>query len=153
MRPVANLHDVEVVPDEDDAPGYRVSYARIGALVGGEKLGMSVYQLPAGESICPYHYELTEEEWLLCLAGAPTLRTPEGERELRPGDLVCFPVGAAGAHKVTAGEQPARVAILSTKSPLGVAVYPDSRKVGVWHGDEQHLVRLEPQLDYFDGEA
>ena len=27
------------------------------------------------------------------LAGRPTLRDPDGEHELAPGDLVCFPEG------------------------------------------------------------
>ncbi|HEY6055170.1 MAG TPA: cupin domain-containing protein [Gaiellaceae bacterium] len=153
MRPLANLYDVELQPDEDDAPGYAVSFARIGQLVGGEQIGMSVYELSPGQSICPYHYEATDEEWLICLAGAPRLRVPDGEQVLEPGDVVCFPAGEAGAHKVTAGEETARVAIFSTKSAVGVAVYPDSKKLGVWYQDRHHMVRLEPQLDYFDGEA
>ena len=41
---------------------------------------MTVYELPPGQSICPYHYELGDEEWLIVLAGRPTLRTPEGEQ-------------------------------------------------------------------------
>jgi uncharacterized cupin superfamily protein len=153
VRPLANLYDVELQRDEDDAPGYAVSYARIGQLVGGEQIGMSVYELPPGQSICPYHYEATDEEWLICLAGAPRLRVPDGEQALEPGDVVCFPAGEAGAHKVTAGEETARVAIFSTKSAVGVAVYPDSRKLGVWYQDRHHMVRLAPQLDYFDGET
>lgn len=153
MRPLANLYDVELQPDEDDAPGYAVDYARVAPLVGGARIGMSVYGLAPGQSICPYHYEATDEEWLICLAGSPTLRVPDGERVLEPGDVVCFPAGEAGAHKVTAGDRPARVSIFSTKSEVGVAVYPDSRKLGVWYGDRHHMVRLEPQLEYFDGEV
>lgn len=153
MKPVVNVFDVELASDADDPDGYHTAYARLGPLVGAAALGMSVYALAPGQSICPYHYELSDEEWLICLDGGPTLRTPRGQAPLRPGDVVCFPAGAAGAHKVTAGTEPARVAILSTKSPLGVAVYPDSRKLGVWFEGEQHMVRLEPQLDYWDGEA
>jgi uncharacterized cupin superfamily protein len=153
VRPVANLYELETARDDDDPAGYGASYARLGPLVGGARLGMTVYELGPGLAICPYHYELSGGEWLICLAGAPLLRTPEGERTLRPGDVVCFPAGAEGAHKVTAGAEPARVLIASTKSDLGVAVYPDSRKLGVWLGDEHHMVGLEPQLDYWDGEA
>lgn len=152
MRPVVNVFDVETALDADDPGGYHTAYARIGPLVGGSQLGLSVYALDAGQSICPYHFELSDEEWLVCLEGEPTLRTPEGERRLRPGDLVCFPTGPSGAHKVTAGDRPARVALVSTKSELGVALYPDSRKLGVWHGDLHHMVRLDPQLAYWDGE-
>lgn len=153
MRPVANVFDVEVAADEGDPPGYAASYARLAPLVGGKAIGMSVYELPPGQSICPYHYEATDEEWLICLAGAPVLRTPAGEQALAAGDVVCFPAGEAGAHKVTAGEERARVAIFSTRSEVGVAIYPDSGKLGVWFQGLHHMVRLEPQLDYWDGEA
>jgi hypothetical protein len=49
-------------------------------------------------------------------------------------------------------DEPARVGILSTKPSTAVAVYPDSGKVGVWSGIERHMIRDEPQLDYWDGE-
>jgi uncharacterized cupin superfamily protein len=153
VRPVANVFDVELATDEGDPAGYAASYARLAPLVGGTAIGMSVYGLPPGQSICPYHYEPTDEEWLICLAGAPALRTPEGEQTLAAGEVVCFPAGEAGAHKVTAGSEPARVAIFSTKSAVGVAVYPDSKKLGVWFQGRHHMVRIEPQLDYWDGEV
>ena len=53
--------------------------------IGAEKLGGSVYELDPGDSVCPYHYENAEEEWLLVLTGTPTLRDPEGEHELARG--------------------------------------------------------------------
>ena len=47
--------------------------------------------------------------------GSPTLRSPEGERELAPGDTVLFRRGPDGAHQLRndAGA-PARVLIVST---------------------------------------
>src|SRR5262249_12862640 len=86
-----NLFTLEVQPDEDDAPGYRVAYKRVGPLVGAVQLGLSVYELTPGNSVCPYHYEVGMEEWLLVLVGRPTLRTPDGEQELRAWDLAFFP--------------------------------------------------------------
>jgi uncharacterized cupin superfamily protein len=154
MRPVVNVFDVPVQHDADDPAGFASGHARLGAELGASKLGLTVYELPPGQSICPYHYELTEEEWLICLTGAPTLRTPAGERRLRPGDVCCFPPGREGAHAVrNETAETLRVAMLSTKAKAGVAIYPDSAKLGVWFRDEHHLVRLEPQLDYWDGEV
>jgi hypothetical protein len=54
---------------------------------------MSVYELPPGEAIGPYHYEDPEEEWLLVLDGRPTLRNPQGDDELPTWDAVFFPPG------------------------------------------------------------
>ncbi len=115
-------------------------------------MGMTVYELPPGEAICPYHFEWTDEEWLFVLAGAPTLRTPAGERPLEPGDVVCFPIGPDGAHLVRATDETARVAIISTKSDVGIVEYPDSDKVGVWAGDKHYMLRRSDHLDYWDGE-
>jgi uncharacterized cupin superfamily protein len=147
-----NLFTVDVQKDADDPDGYQTSYAQIGPLVGAQGLGMSVYELPPGQSICPYHYELGFEEWLLVLTGTPTLRTPDGERELRPWDVVFFPEGEAGAHKVTNGTgETLRVAILSNKGDPGAAVYPDSDKVGIFPPNK--LFRLGDAVDYWHGET
>jgi uncharacterized cupin superfamily protein len=151
----ANLFEVELAKDDDDPPGYGASYARVGPLIGASALGLSVYEVPAGESICPYHYEYPEEEWLIVLEGRPTLRHPGGEDELEPWDTVVFPSGPEGAHKVTnRTDAPVRVAMLSTKAKTAVAVYPDSDKIGVWSGDGEvsQLFRRGDAVDYFDGE-
>jgi uncharacterized cupin superfamily protein len=152
-----NLYDVVAEGDTDDPPGYRMRMARFGPSIGAEQLGATVYELDPGESICPYHYENSEEEWLLVLVGTPTLRDPDGEHELAAGDLVCFLAGPGGAHKVTnRSAAVARVVMLSTipKSvdgvQLSISVYPDSNKVGVWPPGERY--RLGESLDYWDGE-
>lgn len=146
-----NLHAVDLTYDEGDPAGYHTGYVRVGPLLGAEKLGLSVYELPPGQSICPYHYELGDEEWLVVLEGTPTLRSPEGERELRAWDTVCFPEGPDGAHKVTnRTEQTLRVALLSTRREPAVSIYPDSNKVGVWPPGK--LFRLADAVDYWADE-
>ena len=146
-----NLFDVVLNDNAEDPAGYHAPYQRIGPLIGAEQLGLSVYELAPGQSVCPYHYEIGFEEWLIVLAGSPTLRTPEGEERLRPWDVAFFADGGAGAHKVTnRTEQTVRVAILSNKTQPGVAVYPDSNKLGVWPQNKQF--RLTDAVDYWDGE-
>jgi uncharacterized cupin superfamily protein len=139
-------------PDGNEPDGYLCRAVRVGKKIGASRLGMSVYELPVGQAICPYHFEWTDEEWLIVLDGTPMLRTPEGERQLARGDVVCFPAGPDGAHLVRATDEPARVAILSTKNEFGIAEYPDSDKVGVWAGDKHYMLRRAAHLDYWDGE-
>ena len=74
--------------------------ARLGKLLGAKETGITVYELPPGQAVCPYHYECGEEEWLLVLSGTPTLRTPAGEERLEPWDVACFPRGPEGAHGI-----------------------------------------------------
>ena len=143
----------------EDAPGrpdgYRCATARMWPVIGASRIAATVYELPAGESSAPYHYEYGCEEWLIVLAGSPTLRHPDGEDELAPGDTVCFPEGPAGAHKVTNhGDAAARIMILSTVSRPAVVVFPDSEKLGVWTGGEPPLqVERSSAVDYWKGEA
>jgi uncharacterized cupin superfamily protein len=145
--------ETDLDPDGTEPPGYLCRAARLGPKLGASRLGMSVYDLPPGEAICPYHFEWTDEEWLIVIAGRPTLRSPEGERVLDPGDVVCFPAGPDGAHHVrNAGDDPVRVTIFSTKNEFGIAEYPDSDKVGIWAGTQHHMLRRSPHLEYWDGE-
>ena len=96
-----NLTTAEFEYDDTDPEGYKAGLARLGPQLGARETGTSVYEIPPGQSICPYHYEWAEEEWLIVLSGAPTLRTPEDEEALTEGDVRFFPIGPAGAHKVT----------------------------------------------------
>jgi uncharacterized cupin superfamily protein len=147
-----NLFDVELQRDEDDPPGYGTDYKRLAPELGGSLLAFNVFELPPGQSVCPYHYESAEEEWIIVLTGRPTLRTPEGERELAPWDCAFCPAGEAGAHKVTNhGVENARIAIWSNRSHPATAIYPDSNKVGAWPPGK--LFRLEDAVDYFAGEV
>ena len=142
--------------DEEDPPGYRPAVVPIGKLAGGTALAVAVYELSENENVCPYHYEY-EEEWLVVLDGTVILRGPHGEHELVAGDVVCFPPGPEGAHKVTnGGRQAARVLMFSSAQRPAVAVYPDSDKIGVWPGnadDDAILRRSDGQRDYWDGEG
>ena len=147
-----NVFDVAVERDDDDPAGYNAGFVRLGPPLGAQQLGMSVYELTPGNSVCPYHYELGCDEWLFVLTGRPTLRTPEGEHELEPWDCAFFPDGEAGAHLVTnnTGET-VRIAIWSNRSDPGVAIYPDSQKVGAWPPGK--LFRLADEVSYWDGET
>jgi uncharacterized cupin superfamily protein len=130
---------------------------RLGPLVGAAETGMSVYEVPPGQAICPYHYENGEEEWLVVLTGRPTLRHPDGSDALEPWDVVCFPSGPEGAHAVRNDtEEPVRVLMFSTVRHPAVTVYPDSDKLGVWTSKDKVdnvIVRRSSNVDYYDGET
>jgi uncharacterized cupin superfamily protein len=145
--------DVPFEYDETDPEGYRAAMHRFGPQLDGTRLGCTVYELPAGQALCPYHWE-TEEEWLLVLAGEVTLRHPEGEDVLRPGDVVAFPDNASGAHKTTNhGSEPARLMMWSTKDRAGFCQYPDSGKIMTFQeGIGSRMHRLGPEAEYYDGE-
>ena len=104
--------------------------------VGSDATAMFVYDIAPGRASSPYHYEYAEE-WLLVVDGALVLRAPDGEHNLERGDLVHFPAGPDGAHKVmNRSDAPARTLVFSSAREPAVSVYPDSDKIGVWPGNE-----------------
>jgi uncharacterized cupin superfamily protein len=151
-----NIGTPEFTWDASDPEGFRAGMARLGGLLGAKETGISVYELPPGQSICPYHYECGEEEWLLVLSGNPTLRSPDGEERLAPWDVACFPRGPEGAHAVrNETAETARVLMFSTVVTPTATVYPDSDKVGIWTGYKETdvLVRRSSRVGYYDGET
>ena len=151
-----NITDPPFSYEADDPEGFRAGMFRFGPLLGDAQLGAGVYELPPGQAICPYHFEYAEEEWLLVLAGRPTLRHPEGSEVPAPWDVVCFATGPRGAHGVR-NETAATVRVLmwSTVSHPAATVYPDSDKIAIWTGnhDDDLIVRRSSAVDYYDGET
>ena len=126
----------------------------VSSVLGSNATAMYVYDLEPGRSSCPYHYEY-EEEWLLVLEGAIVVRAPDGEHALERGDLLCFPPGPDGAHKVmNRSDSPARILMFSSARVPAVSVYPDSDKIGVWPGNEADaaVFRRSTAVPYSDGE-
>ena len=151
---VFNLYGDEWDRTEDRA-GWRSRQAWIGRRLGAELIGASMSELEPGDRLWPYHTHHSNEEWLVVLRGEPTLRTPEGGRQLREGDVVCFRRGKEGAHQVAnRTDSPVRVLMLSTLIRPDIVEYLDSGKVGVRDakGDRVMLSRPGPDLDYWDGE-
>jgi uncharacterized cupin superfamily protein len=154
--PHVNIADPEFVYDPDDPEGYKTGMFRFGKQLGAQRTGTSVYELPPGQAICPYHYEYGEEEWALVLSGRPTLRTPAGMSTLSPMDVVFFPIGADGAHQIrNETDDPVRVMMWSQIVHPSATAYPDSDKVGIWTGveGENVLVVRSSEVDYYHGEA
>ena len=156
MGDIVNIAAPEFAYDPEDPEGFRSGGARLGPRVGAERLGMTVYELPPGQAICPYHYEYAEEEWLVVLEGRPTLRRPSGSVELRPWDVVCFGRGPESAHGVrNATGDVVRVLMFSDVVHPAATVYPDSGKVGVWTGNAEDdvIVPRDAGVGYWTGET
>ena len=95
-----NIANPEFEYDAEDPEGFRSGMHRIGPKLGAKQMGTSVYEIPPGQALCPYHYEYAEEEWLLVLTATRPCATPSGETELEPWDVVMFETGPKGAHGI-----------------------------------------------------
>ena len=154
--PRVSLNRPDLKFDPDDPPGFRCGMWRFGESLGAERVGTTLYELPPGEAVCPYHYELPAEEWLLVLDGNPTVREPDGEYRLEPMDVAFFAPGPRGAHQVR-NDSAETVSVLMWGENLypAAAIYPDSNKIGIWAraGEGARLYRLGTELNYYDGET
>ena len=151
-----NISDPTFDLDPDDPEGFRCGMFRFGRQLGAHQTGATVYELPPGQAVCPYHYELGEEEWMLVLTGRPTVRTPEATETLEPLEMVFFPKGPEGAHQIRNDTDiSARVLMWSTVVYPSATVYPDSDKIGIWTGDkaEDVMVPRSSKVDYYHGET
>ncbi len=122
------MPNIESPEWEAELPGLRG--VRVGAAAGAEKLGATLYEVDPGGRVSPLHVHHANEEMLFVISGRPTLRTPDSEHELEPGEVVAFLSGRRGAHQVVnRGTEPARVLIVSTMVYPEVVEHPDSQKV------------------------
>jgi uncharacterized cupin superfamily protein len=94
--------------------------------LGADKLGASLIDLAPGAPDGPLHMHYGVEEMFFVLSGTPTMRTPEGEEQLSPGDVVYCPEGVAGLHNFSnPGDEQARILATSTKRFPDVVAYPE----------------------------
>ena len=148
-------------PDFDEpreVEGFRARRARVGRQLGSQKLGASIWEVGPGQAAYPYHWHLAEEELLVVLEGTPSLRSPDGWRELEQGEVVAFPRGEEGGHQLM-NRTDARVRFIafSTQPGPDIVAYPDSGKVGAFErkpegGGLYKLFRIDDAVDYHDGE-
>src|SRR4051812_25248645 len=152
---IFNLHGDEWDKTRDDREGWRVKRTFVGEHIGSGLIGASLCEVDPGSKLFPYHAHHANEEWVIVVRGAPTLRTPEGEQVLREGDVVCFPCGKDGAHQIiNRTESPTRVLMVSSMIAPDIIEYLDTGKVYAHDalGEDVMLARPGPTVDYWAGE-
>lgn len=148
-------------PDFDEPrehEGFLAKRARLSRQAGSERLGLSLWELGPGQAAYPYHFHYTEEELLVVLSGTPSLRTPEGWRELAQGEVVAFLRGEDGAHQIfNKTNENVRFLSFSTSGEPDVVMYVDSQKLGMFErlpagGGLRKQFRIADEVDYYEGE-
>jgi uncharacterized cupin superfamily protein len=121
------MHRLNFLDDEPwDQVDDDVRVRWFGHPFGTDMLGASLIELRPGSMGGSLHMHYGVEEMFFVLSGTPTVRTPEGEEQLSPGEVFYFPEGPAGLHTFSnpTGE-PARMLGISTKRFPDVVAYPE----------------------------
>lgn len=120
----------------------------------GRKSLVSIYEILPHKAAYPYHYHLKNEETFYIVSGEGVLKTCDGERCVKAGDLLYFPPNEKGAHKLinTSDHETLVYIDFDVVHDLDVAVYPDSGKIGVWGKSVNRVYEMDQDVDYFKGE-
>ena len=115
---------------------------------------VSVYEIPPGKAAYPYHYHHKNEETFYVISGEGVLKTPEGERKVSAGEMLFFPAGPAGAHKLTniSGTENLVYIDFDVVHDIDVTIYPDSDRIGIWGMGINKIYPQSADVDYYDGE-
>jgi len=155
--PAARPVTADQVPWEEFSHGDRFGtrYRHLTRAAVGERpyrVGVAIEELPPGKQSCPFHFHMLEEEHVLVLEGACTLRLGEERLALRAGDYACFPAGEKVGHcLINETDRVCRYVIIGENSPHESCVYPDSNKVSSrWLGERYDRAA---RRDYWDGET
>jgi uncharacterized cupin superfamily protein len=161
-----NVWDVEWdPPGEYENAGEQAGYGGVRGQRLRRQLGASlsaaVWELEPGATQAPYHFHHGGEELLIVLRGTPTLRSPEGERELKEGEVVHFPRGPEGAHQLSnRSDHVVRYVMAASQGTPEIIEYPDSGKIAAMARTETSaggplftVNRLADAVDYYDGES
>jgi len=143
---------IDDVPIEEFSHGERFAlrFQQLGEYGGGSHVGVCIEVLEPGKQSCPAHYHMLEEEHLMILDGALTVRLGDREYPMSVGNYICFPAGQKAGHTlINNGDVPCRYLIIGERNPNEVLFYPDSGRVGVRLAGEGY--RASETMDYWDG--
>ena len=134
--------------------GYEYYRRKFISFGGAKNSLVSVYEIPPHKSAYPYHFHHNNEETFYILSGEGVLRTPDGERKVTEGELLFFPTGPAGAHKLTNSSDTENLVYIDfdVVHDVDITIYPDSDKIGVWGMGVNQLYPQSEAVDYYDGE-
>ena len=169
-RRIINVDDVKLEPRPAsyaapvDAKGkFDARMGEVAIMLGAQKLGYNVTEIPPGVAAFPFHNHRNNEEMFFILAGSGELRLGYERHPLRAGDIVACPPGdRTTAHQIiNTGSANLRFLAVSTMLNPEICEYPDSGKFSVSEKQRnadgasdgfRHVGRAGDQVDYWEGE-
>lgn len=129
---VKNLEDVQANVIVRD--GNTFSIKPVVADTDIDTCAAAFVEVPVGNYAFGYHFHDASEEIFYIVSGTGSLRSASGEKDVKPGDMLCFPTGEKGAHVLsnTSETQPLVFIDFGVKaSKTDLVIFPDIGKMMV----------------------
>jgi uncharacterized cupin superfamily protein len=124
---------------------------RLSKITNSKQLIFDLRQLNPGKYSFPYHFHHNSEELMYIISGEMMVRTPEGLRNIHPGEMVFFELGESSAHQFyNSSDTPCVYLDIRTNMGMDVTEYPDSGKVNVFPFGM--IFEKDKQVTYHKGE-
>lgn len=155
-----NLSAVPLIDRHSPGGKYRKTLQEVSIALGREPdsldlarrhpFDLTLYRVPPGASVCPFHEHSAQWEMYLILSGDGAMRGPDGSVPIGPDDAILFPPGEP--HQIINAGETDLVFYIVANNPVGESCfYPDSGKWSVFKGLSETIVK-GAEADYYAGE-
>ncbi|MFA7326357.1 MAG: cupin domain-containing protein [Candidatus Kapaibacterium sp.] len=125
---------------------------RLGKYCNSNQMIFDIRLLEPGKYSFPYHFHRNAEELIMIISGSLTMRTEDGLKIIKSGELVFFEIGPSGAHQFYNHEQTSCIYLdIKTTQGIDVVEYPDSGKVNIT--PLNMIYEIGSQVNYNQGES
>ena len=129
---IKNMQDITPEHHERGEGNNFLVYPVIAGADAG-KCTASFVKVPPKNFAFGYHYHDQSEEIFYLVSGEGSLRTYQGEKAVKAGDIMCFPAGEKGAHVLTNTSETEDMVFIDFGTKVGaeIVVLPDINKLMV----------------------
>jgi uncharacterized cupin superfamily protein len=153
MPAVFDPNQLEFLPGKSSLEQFNMHtiMPRLSELVRSKYLIFDIRSLDPGKYSFPYHFHQYAEELFVIFSGSAMLRTPEGLKEVKQGEIVFFETGETSAHQMyNHTDKPCVYLDIRTTIGHDITEYPDSCKINIF--PNFGIFEKQGRVDYFKGE-
>jgi uncharacterized cupin superfamily protein len=129
---IKNIGGIEAKASERDGNTFYIK-----PVVAGEDVdtcAAAFIEVPVGKYAFGYHYHDQSEEIFYVVSGTGKLRCTYGEKDVKAGDMLCFPTGEKGAHVLANTSDTESLVFIDfdvRASKMDIVTFPDMGKIMV----------------------
>lgn len=120
----------------------------------GFKSNIAFLRLPPKKAAFPLHYHEYSEETFYIISGTGRLILKDGERNVKTGDIIFFPSGIEGMHKLINASSTEDLVYIDfdTYVPLDITYYPGKDKIGIFGENYTGILRKSCTVGLYEEE-